>query len=95
MMRFGVSTTHDQDTGELLSAYFSIRKARIAETREFAGGAAFADFSKNGELIGVELLGPCRISVLNKIADTEPFTTRSFTRRFLRDSVPRGLLADK
>lgn len=92
-MQHQVSLTHDVETGKLLSVYFQIRKANVAETREFAGGAAMADYNKNGELIGVEMIAPCKISVLDKIIKDEPPSIRSHAKKFIRDNTPVKMLA--
>jgi uncharacterized protein YuzE len=77
--------THDL-TGKVLAVYFQIRKGKTKVTKEYADGNAFADYDKHGELLGIELLAPCRASVLDKIAQQAP------TKRFVRDAVPRGML---
>ena len=78
--------THDQ-TGEVLAAYFSVRKGKAHETKEFAGGCAFADYDKKGRLLGIELLGPCKISVIDRITSEAP------ARKFFKGSIPRQLVA--
>jgi uncharacterized protein YuzE len=77
--------THDQ-TGAVIAVYFQVRKGKTKITKEYADGGAFADYDKHGQLLGIELLAPCRASVLDKIAQQAP------TKRFLRDAVPRGML---
>ncbi len=77
--------THDQ-TGEVIAAYLQIRKGRVKVTKEYADGAAFADYDKHGELLGIEMLAPCTVSVLNKIAQ------KTQERRFVRGAVPRAML---
>lgn len=77
--------THDQ-TGAVIAVYFQIRKGKSKVTKEYANGDAFADYDKNGLLLGIELLAPCRASVLDSIAK------QASAKRFLRDAVPRGML---
>jgi hypothetical protein len=64
-----------------------VRKGRAAQVKELARGNAFANYNARGELLGVELLGPCEISVLDRIARKEPNTVRNF----FRQSVPRQM----
>ena len=92
-MHFGVSLTIDERSGELQAAYFRIRKGEGADTGGFGGGHAFADYSKSGELLGIELIGPCNIRVLNQITQDEPADVRFQARRFLKENAPRGILA--
>jgi uncharacterized protein YuzE len=83
---FRVLTETDPDTGRIVAVYFQIRKGKSAKVREHADGALFADYDRRGRLLGIELLAPCTARVLAKIAD------ESSAKRFLRDSVPRGML---
>src|SRR5262249_39385446 len=73
--------------GSVSAAYFSIRPGKSAHVREFADGNAFADYDHDGRLLGIELLGPCQIAVLDRIARKEP----AQVKKFVRQSMPRGL----
>lgn len=84
---FQVSFEVNNETGEVLAAHFKIRKGFSAETREFASGAVFADYNKEGLLLGVEMLAPCRASILDKIASPEPQV-----KKFLKGSLPPKLV---
>ena len=84
---FQVSFDVNNETGEVLGAYFRVRKGFSAETREFASGAVFADYDRKGLLLGVEMLAPCRASILDKIAAPEPEV-----KKFLKGSTPRQLV---
>jgi len=77
--------THDQ-TGEVMAVYFQIRKGKTKTTREYADGGVFADYDKRGDLLGIEMLAPCRASILDRITRGAP------ERRFVRDAIPRGML---
>ena len=90
---FEVHVDVDDATGEVLAGYFRIRKGRVHETIEFAGGNVFADYNKNGELLGIELLGPCKTSIVDQIAPEESTQLRSRTKRFMKNSGPRQLVA--
>jgi len=84
---FDLSVTVDERTGEILSVYFEIRKGRSAETREYCDGAAFADYDRSGNLLGIEMLAPCKLRVLNRIEGAEPQV-----RKFLKGAVPRAMV---
>ena len=77
--------THDQ-TGAVVAVYFQIRKGKVKTTKEYANGNAFADYDRRGQLLGIELLAPCRAAVLDRIAG------QASTKRFLRNTVPSGML---
>lgn len=86
-MEFEVSISCDRKTGEIYAVYFGVRKGEAVTTREFAEGAALADYDKQGRLLGVELLGPCNVKVLGQIARNEPAV-----RQFIRSSAPAKML---
>jgi hypothetical protein len=76
-------------TGELLAVYLRFRGGKSARTVEYADGAVFADFNRQGELLGIEVLSPCSVKVLEGIARGEPVQAR----RFVRSAVPRQMVA--
>jgi len=78
----------DNLTGDVLAAYLRVRPGKAAETREFADGNAFADYDTAGNLLGVEILGPCQVKVLDRISRGEPKSVK----RFLRGSIPVQML---
>jgi len=58
----------DAATGEVLAAYFQVRKGRVHQTIEFAKGNAFGDYNRAGSLIGFEVIGSCRTSIASSPA---------------------------
>ena len=78
----------DEKTGGIRAAYLRIREGEVADTREVKEGGAFADYDANGVLLGVELLAPCEVEVLEGIAAQEPEPVK----RFLRGGAPRELV---
>ncbi len=86
-LQFGLSVETEDHTGELIAVYFQIRKGRVRTTKEYVDGLVFADYDKNKKLLGIEMLGPCKITVLDKIAQNER------VRKFVKKSIPRGMLA--
>jgi len=86
-LRFALQVSVDERTGEVVSAYFEFRRGKSAQTREYCEGAAFADYDKHGQLLGIELLAPCKLSVLNKIEGSEPDV-----RRFVKTAAPRAMV---
>jgi Protein of unknown function (DUF2283) len=79
----------DEQTGSIRAAYLRVRQGEVAETREVAEGLAYADYSAGGVLLGVELLGPCKVEILDRLAAQEPEPVR----RFLHGSPPWGLIS--
>jgi uncharacterized protein YuzE len=86
--KFYLSVETDDDTGEVLAAYLRVREGEVADTVELADGRANADYDSEGNLLGVELLAPCDITVLDSIAKEEDEPVR----RFFRSSPPRSLV---
>ena len=86
--RFDVRISVDERTGDVVSVYLEIRKGRSAQTKEYCDGSALADYDKSGELLGIELLAPCKLSVLNKIEGAEPV----LIRKFVKTATPRAMV---
>jgi len=84
---FDVSIEVDHQTGEVQAAYFRVRKGKTAETREFENGNLFADYDNAGNLLGVEMLAPCKVSVFDRISAPEPHV-----KKFLKRSAPRDMV---
>ena len=85
---FRVETSVDDDTGGLVAVYLRVRDGEVAETKEVEEGIVYADYDSDGTLLGIELLGPCNIAVLEGVTANEPEPVK----RFLRGGVPRGLV---
>ena len=83
---FSVQITVNNKTGSVTAVYFQIRSGRSAKTKELADGMMLADYNAKGELIGLELLGPCTAKVLDKIVIDKP------TRSLIRKAAPRELV---
>jgi hypothetical protein len=91
-LHFRVSIETEDLTGDVLSVYFQIRKGRHDHAKEFADGAAIADYDKHGFLLGVELLAPCKATIADEIARDESAEMRSEVKRFMKRSGPRELV---
>lgn len=83
-----LSISVDEKTGHIRAAYVRVRGGEVSETREVAEGRAFADYDASGLLLGIELLAPCEVAVLDNLAEMEPEPVR----QFLRGSPPRELV---
>jgi uncharacterized protein YuzE len=83
---FRVEITTDDDTGEILAVYLRVREGKAAKTVEKANGAVFVDYDKNRRLLGVEMLEPCPIAVVEQVATNEK------TKRFLRGGIPLHMI---
>jgi uncharacterized protein YuzE len=79
----------DEKTGIVRAAYLRIRTGEVANTREVSEGRAFADYSADGILLGIELLAPCNVDVLDSVVAQEPEPVK----RFLRGGTPRELVS--
>ncbi|MBI1903889.1 MAG: hypothetical protein HYS13_22535 [Planctomycetia bacterium] len=84
---FRVAVTTDKQTGRLMAVYFQVRRGKAAEVREFEQGNALANYNANGELLGIELLGPCKLKVVDQIAEKD-----GVVRQFIRSNAPRKML---
>jgi hypothetical protein len=85
---FRVEASVDDRTGGMVAVYLRVREGAVAETKELQEGVAYADYDAGGLLLGLELLGPCQVEVLDRLGDSEPATIR----RFLKGVAPRELV---
>jgi hypothetical protein len=85
---FRLDASVDDRTGGLVAAYLRVREGEVAETKEIEEGVAYADYDAAGMLLGIELLGPCQVEVLDRIGQGEPEPVK----RFLRGATPRELI---
>jgi uncharacterized protein YuzE len=83
---YSISIETQNQTGAVLAVYLTIRKGRTKVTREYANGDVFADYDSQGQLLGIEILAPCRAAVLDRIAKRAP------EKRFVHNLVPRAML---
>lgn len=79
----------DEKTGNVRAAYLRVRKGEVAETKEVSEGRAFADYTADGVLLGIELLAPCTVEVLDRVTAHEP----EAIKQFLHGSLPRDLIS--
>lgn len=86
--KFGLDVSFSSTTGQPVAAYLRVREGAVAVTKEVSEGVAFADYAADGHLLGVELLAPCSLAVVDQLGatETEP------VRRFLRGGPPRELI---
>jgi hypothetical protein len=85
---FRFEASFDDATGEPVAFYMRVREGDVDKTTEVKEGVAFANYDKQGCLLGVELLGPCDVAVLDNISELEP----EAVRQCLRGSAPRNLV---
>ena len=90
---FSVRVQAHPRTGHPLTAYFHIGEGKAAEVRELAEGAVFANYDRKGKLLGVELLAPCKKSVLRKLSSDAPESIRDAVECLLTECAPVKLLA--
>lgn len=86
---FRTTVSVDEQTGRVQAVYFYVREGTTAETREIIEGRAMADYDAEGHLLGVELLAPCTVRILETIAEREPEPVK----KFLRGAVPMEMVA--
>ncbi len=85
---FKLEASFDDRTGNVVAVYLRVREGDVADTHEVKDGFAYADYDANGLLLGIELLGPCEVQVLDQLVKSEPEPVR----RFLLSGAPRGLV---
>jgi hypothetical protein len=83
--RFEVSFS--ETSGEPVAAYLRVRDGEVKETKVVVEGIAFADYGEEGFLLGIELLAPCEVAVLDRLAENEPEPVRGFLRHGVRQRM--------
>jgi len=83
-----VETSVDDQTGRVIAVYLRVRQGDVAETKELEEGVVYADYDSAGLLLGIELLGPCQVEVLDRAGRSEPEPIK----RFLMGAAPRELV---
>ena len=79
--RYNYTASVDERTGRVMAVYFYLRRGETDETREVVEGKAFADYDAQGALLGVELLAPCELALLDRLVEGEPDDVKRFMRR--------------
>jgi uncharacterized protein YuzE len=85
---FELSASGRED-GRLEAVYIRLRTGRAAKTREVIEDALLADFDARGQLIGVEILAPVKLSDLTRLVQTD---RRAPFRKFIREIAPPSLV---
>ena len=85
--KFRLEVSYSETTGDPVAAYVRVREGRVAQTKEIGDGFAFADYSADGVLLGIELLAPCSLEVLERVVEKESEPVRQFLRRGLRKEM--------
>jgi hypothetical protein len=78
-----------RDDGTVQAAYFRVKKGNVARRYEVVPDTVMADYDSNGDLLGIEVLAPVKLSVLAK--QVEQSRSSSF-RKFVRHSAPHELV---
>jgi hypothetical protein len=84
-LSFGILVVTNKQTGKIMSVYLQVREGKAVEVHEVCEGAAFANYNRKGELLGIELLAPCHIGVLAKVSRD------ANVKRFIRNGIPRQM----
>jgi hypothetical protein len=85
--KFRLEVSYNERTGDPVAAYVRVREGDVAETKEISEGIAFADYGAEGLLLGIELLAPCPLEVLDRVSDKEPEPVRHFLRCGVRKEM--------
>ena len=85
--KFRLEVSYNETTGDPVAAYVRVREGAVAQTKEISPGVAFADYAADGLLLGIELLAPCPIDILERVSEKEPELVRQFLRRGVRKEM--------
>ncbi|MCI0380697.1 MAG: DUF2283 domain-containing protein [Gemmataceae bacterium] len=87
LAKFRLEVSYNETTGDPVAAYVRVREGKVAQTKEISAGVAFADYAADGSLLGIELLEPCRIDILERVAEKEPEQVRQFLQHGVRKEM--------
>ena len=78
-----------RDDGTLEAVYILVRDRKVAKTVEILPDILMADYDRRGELVGIEILAPVKLSRLTSLVEKPK--RRSF-RRFVQETAPGELI---
>jgi uncharacterized protein YuzE len=78
-----------RNDGTLQAAYFRFKNGKVKKTMEVIEDTLLADYDKDGELLGIEVLAPVHLKVL---ANQVEQPRRNSFRKFVRRSAPAALV---
>lgn len=63
-----VTVEYDLLDNGIVAGYMRLRAGKVARTVEISPGLVLVDLNSRGVLLGVEILGPCQVTVMERIA---------------------------
>ena len=75
--------------GTVEAIYILLRDERVFRTEEVRPDILLADYNRRGDLVGIEVLAPVKLSALSRLV--EESQRRPF-RRFVRERAPEELV---
>ena len=85
---FELSLSAGED-GTLETMYIRFRNGKVKRTREVIEETVIADYDEHDDLVGIEILGPVKLSELAKLVE-QP--RRTSFRKFVKHSGPPCLV---
>jgi uncharacterized protein YuzE len=78
-----------RDDGTIEAAYIKLADGKVAKTTEISQDVALADYDAAGNLLGIEILAPVKLSQITPLV--EPPRRPSF-RKAVKNAAPRQLV---
>lgn len=78
-----------RNDGTVEAVYILLKDDRAARTEEIIEDILLADYNRRGELVGIEILAPVKITKITRLVD-EP--RRKYLRRFVQARAPHELV---
>lgn len=75
--------------GALQAVYIRLCSNKIARTKEIVDDIVMADYDARGQLVGIEILAPVRLTIISRLVDQQ--RRRPF-RRFVKEQAPDDLV---
>jgi uncharacterized protein YuzE len=78
--------------GSLEAAYIRVSDKQVARTEELVESALLIDIDHDGNLVGIEILAPVRLSQVIELASRLEGAQRKAFEAFVRSSAPPALV---
>ena len=78
-----------RDDGTLEAVYIRISNHKVAKTDEVIEDVLLVDLDSRGELVGIEILAPVKLSKITQIVEKP---RRAAFRKFVKQAAPKDLV---
>jgi len=78
-----------RDDGTVEALYITLSEKKVIKTREVIPDVLLVDYDSGGDVVGIEILAPVKISDVTRLVDPP---RRRPLRRFIEESAPAEMV---